>query len=557
MPIDPAMFPELPPAPIVVQQQAARHGQRPRFYVGDAVRGWQSVGWDAYAKAMAEIALGMDSWLQPGERAAIAAPNSVAWASAAVGIQAIGGVMVPIYPASTAEQMAYVLRHATARVLFVAGPELLEHTGQIWAELPDVRAVVVMDDVPLPAALREDSRVHRLAELQARGAASLREDPDALAPHLARLRGDGPALMLYTSGSTGRPKGVPLTHDNLGTNAADWLRCNAPLLREGAIDLQWLPMSHIFGFGEICSGNVLGWVSYLSSPRRVLEDMPTVAPHVLMSVPAYWDKIAKATLARAEGVEGQAARTQAFAEVTGGRLEFCLSGGAGLDIGVKELALACGCLILEGYGLTECAPTLTLNRPDNFRFDSVGQALPSVTLRLAADDEIQAKGPNVFAGYHDDPDATAAAFTDDGWFRTGDLGQIDEDGFVRIIGRKKEILVTTGGKNVAPGNIEARFAAEPLVAQAVVYGDGKKYLVAGLWLDSAVAGTMTPEQIAEQLDAAVQRVNRGLARFEQIKRYAPIPKALTVADGMLTPTLKLRRNVIYAEFRDTFEALYR
>jgi long-chain acyl-CoA synthetase len=279
-----------------------------------------------------------------------------------------------------------------------------------------------------------------------------------------------------------------------------------------------------------------------------------------MSVPAYWEKLAAEPLG---APDDDAART-ALQRATGGRLRFCLSGGAGLAQPVKELFDRCGMLIIEGYGLTECAPTLTLNRPLEHRFDSVGKPLPSVELRLAEDGEILARGPNVFSGYHKDPEATAAAFTGDGWFKTGDIGRWTDDGFLQIIDRKKEILVTAGGKNIAPANIERLFTSDPLVSHVIVYGDGKKYLVAGIWLDAAecdkrLAGV--PEATREaSLLALVQRAvdaaNAKLARFEQIKRFRIMEQPLTVEDGLLTSTLKMRRKRIYAALQSSFEELY-
>ena len=216
---------------------------------------------------------------------------------------------------------------------------------------------------------------------------------------------------------------------------------------------------------------------------------------------------------------------------------------------MKEAFLAAGMLIIEGYGLTETSPTLTLNKPDDYRFDSVGKPLPTVDLRIAGDGEILARGPNVFGGYHKDPEATRAAFTDDGWFRTGDLGRWTDDGFLQIVGRKKEILVTAGGKNVPPANIEQRFAGDPLIERVVVYGDGKRYLVAGVWPSGG-------EVSLADLQARVDAVNAGLARHETIKRFAVMHRPLTVESGHLTTTLKLRRSAVYAAFEADFEGLY-
>ena len=272
-----------------------------------------------------------------------------------------------------------------------------------------------------------------------------------IAGHARVARGldiDQPAQMLYTSGTSGNPKGVPLTYRNVGVNGRDWLVCNAPLIEEGDRDLLWLPMSHIFGFGELCLGNLLGWETYMATPADVLDLLPGVAPQVFMSVPAYWEKIARAIGAGGDPHE-------ALTRVTGGRLRFCLSGGAGLKVEIKQTLHQHGLLIIEGYGLTETSPTLTLNRPDAFRFDTVGKVLPSVELKLADDGEILARGENVFSGYYKDPNATAAAFTEDGWFCTGDVGRWTADGFLQIVDRKKDILVNSGGKNIPPANIEA------------------------------------------------------------------------------------------------------
>src|SRR5262249_55353873 len=233
------------------------------------------------------------------------------------------------------------------------------------------------------------------------GAATDLEDPAHFDRTMNAVSLDQPGLMLYTGGTSGTPKGVALTHRNVAVNGLDWLRCNAPLLDEGAVDLLWLPMSHIFGFGEACLGNTLGFTSYMCDPASVVDKLVEVRPSVFMSVPSVWEKLAN-----------RADTREKLLEITGGRLKFCLSGGAGLSTALKELFHAAGMLIIEGYGLTETSPTLTLNRPDAFRFDSVGKPLPSVDLRLADDGEILARGDNVFRGYHKDAAATREAFTD-------------------------------------------------------------------------------------------------------------------------------------------------
>ena len=522
---------EILPAPRAVFDKLPTHRHRVRFQVrsGD---GWTPVTWGEFARGIRGVARWLvEHDLDPGDRVAIYAPNSVAWACAALGAQTAGAVFVPIYPASTAEQVAYILEHAEIRFVFVAGAEQVARLERARALLPRPPEAVALDAATWQASAERDAAAPTLVDAR-----------------LGALDLDQPAQLLYTSGTSGNPKGVPLTTRNVGRNGADWLACNAPLLEEGDRDLLWLPMSHIFGFGELCLGNLLGWETYLASPADVLDLLPGVAPQVFMSVPAYWEKIARAITAYGAGRD----RADALRRVTGGRLRFCLSGGAGLKVEIKQLLHAHGVLVIEGYGLTETSPTLTLNRPDAFRFDTVGRPLPSVELRLDTDGEILARGDNVFAGYYKDPDATAAAFTEDGWFRTGDIGRWTDDGFLQIVDRKKDILVTAGGKNIPPANIEARFADDPVIERVVVYGDARPYLVAAVWTRADVPADDRDRLIGERLAA----VNAELARHETIKRHFVADAPLSVDDGTLTSSLKLRRKAVYDRLRARFEALY-
>ena len=454
-------------------------------------------------------------------------------------------------------------------MVFVDTPALLGRLFEVWSELPKVERVVLLDEAIDPArvlaALRGKgatvptdeavaAKVVGWSEARAAGAALHKSHPLRFDAMLDAIELDAPSVMLYTSGTTGNPKGVPLSHRNVGVNGRDWLLLNGPLIDDGAVDALWLPMSHIFGFGEMCLGNTLGFTTYLVDPAAVLAKLPEIRPSVFMSVPAYWEKIAQAVAGEAD----VALRHRRLAAVTGGRLRFCLSGGAGLKLEVKQLLHDCGLLVIEGYGLTECSPTLTLNRADAFRFDTVGKVLPSVTLRLAEDGEILAKGESVFRGYHKDEAATREAFDEEGWFKTGDVGRFTEDGFLQIVDRKKDILVTSAGKNVPPANIELRFADDPIIAHVVVYGDGKKYLVAGVWLDPAqvAAAAAQGEDVHARVQRRVDAVNAQLASYETVKRWAVMSPALTVDAGWLTPSLKVRRKKVYEAFRGAFEALY-
>ncbi len=515
---------EIRSAPRAVFDRLPTHRHRARFHVRRD-NAWHPVTWGDFARQIRGVARWLvEREVEVGDRVAIFASNSVAWGAAALGIQTAGAVFVPIYPASTTDQVAYILNHAEIRIAFASGKDQLARLEAVRATRP--LEIVRLDEPELAAAADRDAAAPTLVDAR-----------------LGALELDAPAQMLYTSGTSGNPKGVPLTHRNVGVNGADWLRCNAPLVDEGQRDLLWLPMSHIFGWGELCAGNLLGWETYLASPTDVLDLLPQVAPDVLFSVPAYWEKLARAMHAGGDPSE-------ALARATGGRLRFCLSGGAGLKVEIKQQLHAAGVLVIEGYGLTETSPTLTLNRSDAFRFDSVGKVLPSVELRLASDGEIETRGPHVFAGYFKDPEATAAAFTPDGWFKTGDVGRWTPDGFLQIIDRKKDILVTAGGKNIPPANIEARFVDDPVIERVVVYGDARPYLVAAVWVRPDAA----PDR--DSVAASVERINGELARHETIKRFFVCGDPLTVEGGTLTSSLKLRRKAVYERLRDRFEALY-
>ena len=482
---------------------------------------WRPVTWGAFGALIRSVALGLRcQGFEAGDCAAVYGQNSVEWAAIALGVQAVGGVLVPVYPSVTRDGLRDVLQRSEAPFVFANGENAL---ATAIDAIEGLRCKAIGWDTP------DDG----LALLVEAGAAAHRATPALFDALLKRIDIHQPGLMLFTSGTSGPPKGVPLSHYAVGVNARDWLTCFAPAVTEGEVDLLWLPMSHIFGFGELCLGNTLGWTTWLSTPATVMADLPKVRPHVLMSVPSIWEKLDHAPDLDA---------------ATGGRLRFCLSGGAGLKIAVKERLHGQGLTVYEGYGLTEASPTLTLNRPGAVRFDTVGRALPSLELKLAADGEILARGPSVFEGYHADPEATAAAFTEDGWLKTGDIGRFTFDGFLQIIDRKKDILVTRGGKNIAPANIERAFADDPAIAHLVVYGDGHKYLVAGVWpADGADEAT---------IQASVEAANAGLMRVETIKKFKMFDEPLTIEGGLLTPTQKVKRKAVYARFGAALETLY-
>ena len=569
-------------APQVIFNALPERATRVRFLVPaeDGPGDWRAITWGAWAREIAEIGMYLHGvGVKSGQRCAVLGYNCVEWMSAALGIQSLGGVMVPIYPSSTAEQIGYMLDHSDTRVLFVDSVKLLARVLEAWGTIEGelVRIVALNDELdpadalarlraegkPTPPVADVSERFIRWSRARRIGAAMRQEDPDRIHQLVEAVSLDQPGVMLYTSGTTGLPKGVPLTHENVGANGRDWLQCNAPLLETGYVDMLWLPLSHVFGYGEVSLGNILGWVTYWVDPPQALTKLPEIRPDVFMSVPRLFEKLAMASM-EASGTKAQRERLD---ELTGGNLKFCLSGGAGLKVEVKEYLYSHDMLVIEGYGLTEASPTLTLNRPNDFRFDSVGKPIPSVELKLAEDGEILAKGPNIFGGYHKNPGATEETFTEDGWLKTGDIGRWTDDGFLQIIDRKKEILVTAQGKNVPPANIEVRYQDDPYIAHVVAYGDGKPYLTAGVWLDPEatrlyleeheVTGEESRREALEKLvRERVERANQGLARFETVKKFHIMDEPLTVEGGMLTPTLKIKRRKVYERFADQFEEMY-
>jgi long-chain acyl-CoA synthetase len=573
-------------APKVVFDSLDERGSRVRFMLPTADGDWRGMTWNAFADQIRRCGLFlMDAGIEAEDHAMIFAPNSVEWASAALAIQGAGGVMVPVYPSSTSEQAAYVARHSEARFVFVDAAESLTRVFESWAAYEGVDKIVLLGaSDPLDAeeifdSLRTEEELNRnggelpawedvrerlvtWSEVMEVGRALEEAKPGAFEACMNAVSMEQPGLMLYTSGTTGRPKGVPLTHKNVVSNGRDWIEVLGEMIPENAVDLWWLPLSHVFGFGEVCLGNILGFTTYMSDPYSVLERLPEVKPHVFMSIPRYWEKLAVAAMDE----DLPEKQRQKLAKITGGNLEFCLSGGAGLKREIKEFFKEQGLLIIEGYGLTEASPTVTMNRPDDFRFDSVGKPFPSVDVELADDGEILVKGPNVFGGYYRNDEATADVFTDDGWLKTGDLGRFTDDGFLQIVGRKKEILVTAGGKNISPAHIEGQFDDDPFIEHVVVYGDGKKYLTAGVWpngeaisawlADKDVADDRREEAIQQLLDERVEVANDELPRYETIKNFAIIDTPLTIENGFLTSTMKVRRNKVYEAFADELEALY-
>jgi long-chain acyl-CoA synthetase len=581
---------------------AAGHAAPP--YRRETPTGWEPVTWAEADTAVSELAHGLlDLGIGRGDRVAILCSTRVEWSLLDFALAAIGATTIPIYPTSSAREVAYVLSHARVVAAIAETPAHLASVEAHRDELPALAHVV---------------RVDELDALRSRGRDHAARNPHAVAAASATVSEDDLYTVIYTSGTTGPPKGCAITHRNYYamTSTIDDLEV---VLMPGDEMLLYLPLAHTFGRLMHLAGPYVGFtLSFCADPARLLDAVAAVRPTVLPSVPRLFEKVhagvneklAAATgLQRAIGQWGLKVGLRAGAlrlageplppalalqhriadrlvhakvrDRLGGRLRICLSGGAPLSPEVGTFLHAFGITILEGYGLTEGTAACSVNLPSAYRFGTVGKALPGFDMRLDEDGELLVRSDTVFAGYLDDPESTAAALTEDGWLRTGDVATIDADGFITITDRKKDIIVTAGGKNVAPQNVENELKAQPLFSQAIVIGDRRPYLVALLTLDEAVAakaaaaadgGVRTggtapapapaPADLAGSpavralAEAAVARVNEGLARHEQVKRFALLPRDFTQEGGELTPTLKVRRRHCQELYAAEIDALY-
>jgi len=566
----------IPTAAEIALNQGLSHPDKVRFFLPEN-GGWRPVYWRTYLSDIAALSIFLrERGVQADVKGAVYANTCYEWACAGMAIQGSGGALVPIYPSNTADQVSYVLDHSDSQVCFLQSA-YLKNLAAILPNLKLLKTVILMDvsqeqkeKYLSDAGLVEEDGVEFFTFEYIHSKIS-RGDSDPIEAYrslVSQICQDQIGQILYTSGTTGNPKGVELSHRNVGINGDDWLSVLGEMIPETRVDLLWLPLSHIFGWGEIGLGNSLLFETYLSDPKSVLSQMPKIRPTVFMSVPAYWEKL---YIQAGENAANREERIENLKKLVGGRLAFCLSGGAGLKQEVKEFYLEAGMLLIEGYGLTECSPTLTMNSRDAFDFATVGRPFPSVEVKLAPDGEILAKGPNVFHGYYKNPQASAEAFDRDGWFMTGDLGEFTSDGFLKIVGRKKDILVTAGGKNISPQLIEQRFADSPIIEHIVLYGNEKKYLTALVSLrreavlefaknsgleDLSFENLADSRQVQDLVQGEIDQVNGRVASYESIKKFWILPHSLSVESGQLTPSLKIRRMAIHKEFKEEYENLY-
>lgn len=571
--------------PYQFQQWGRKHPDEPAYAVKKYGQ-WITVPWGRYTADVRDVALAlMALGLSPGDRVGILGSSRPEWAMFDLAAMSVGGVPVGIYPSSAGKQVQYILDHARIKILLIEGEAE-------WAKIQDsldvysrLEHVVLMQEAPEV----DDPLVMTWFGFLAMGKAASATDFE---DRLHRLTPPQLGALVYTSGTTGPPKGVMLTHANLATAALIAGEMIPPGLTR-PVHLSYLPLAHVAERGlSILGPAAYGYtVYYAESMPQVPANLKEVRPHLFLGMPRVWEKMHAALLARMDEAEGFRARLLEWATRVGrevnalrcqakrplphlylqylvahqlvfakikkaiglDRARLCLSGAAPLDPHLLTFFAGIDILIREAYGQSEnCGPT-TWNGYSGAKFGTVGRPFQGIELRLAPDGEILVRGPNVFWGYYKDPDATEAVLVD-GWLHSGDLGTIDAEGFLTITGRKKEILITGGGKNIAPANLESALRTHPLVQDAVVIGDRQKYLVALL--------TLTPEappptlDLQETLQRHIDAVNADVAPVEQIKKFHLLPRPFSIETGELTPTLKLKRQVITARYAAEIAQLY-
>jgi long-chain acyl-CoA synthetase len=548
--------------PEIHRLQADRLGPRPavRFKRHGL---YHDVSWQEYRSAAVACAAALiEVGIMPGDRVGLVAENRLEWLIADMGILTAGAVTVSPHAPLTARQIHYQLADAGTRWLFVSTREQADKIRQVRAELPELRGVVAFDR----AAVGSDV---------ASWAGFLQRGRQAVVPlNLELLRReralglDDLATIMYTSGTTGNPKGVMLTQGNLVSNAC---ACNEASPREAdAVLLCWLPFSHIYArtvdhYLTLVAGPTL---CLAESAETIVDDLAEVKPTHMSSVPRFYEKV----LSAVGSPEPEKVRRRLH-DLFGPRIDWLGSGGAPLPPAIAEAYRAAGLLVLQGYGLTESSPVISFNRKGHFKLDTVGQLLPGVEVAIAPDGEVLTRGPHVMKGYWNDSENTAEAIRD-GWLYTGDLGKLDAEGFLSITGRKKELLVMSSGKKVVPPYLEGLLVADDCIDQAVIYGEGRNFLTALIvpnWgnvrralrdedhpVDGQPEETLTQDPavlalLRRRMDAALADV----CGWEQVKKFIVLPRPFTVAADELTVSLKLRRSVVFAKYRQELEALYR
>jgi len=531
---------------------------------------WKSLNWIEMWDRVRELALGLKALgIEPGDRVAILAGTRYEWTLADLAILSLGAVTVPIYPSSTAEQVAYILGNSEAKAVFLEDGDQLEKVARNRRGLKSLESLIVISGKTPGHALS-------LEDVVAKG---LGQSESSWERGISSIGPEHVATIVYTSGTTGAPKGAVLTHGNFLKEGVTFLELFP--LKEGHVALIFLPLAHIFArviqFWQLAAGYTQ---AYARSLESVPEDLAAIRPHFFASVPRIFEKIQEkiqaaaksaSTAQRAVGQMAPFLVSRKIRKIFGGRLLFAISGGAPLQAELAAFFAGHGVKILEGYGLTETTAGIFINTPRSIRLGTVGKVVSGMKARIARDGEIQLKGAMVFQGYYRDPVATRKAFTRDGWFKTGDIGEIDKDGFLKITDRKKDLIITAAGKNIAPQNIEGLLKTVPYISHVMVHGDQRKYLTALVTLNRDVVSAWMARQkfklngyrslgehpeVKHLIRHAIEEKNRKLASYETIKRFKILDSDFSPEGGELTPTLKLKRKFVSQKYKDVLDQLY-
>jgi long-chain acyl-CoA synthetase len=574
---------------------AARYGDASavRYKDGD---GWASRSFTEVAEIVRPLAFGLvELGVGKGDRVSILGNTRPEWTYFDYAALSVGATVVPIYQTNSPEECRYVLDNSDSKVVIVEDDEQLQKVRDVRDRLPQLEHVVLMTGSADDAISMED--------LAAKGAGGNDADWETL---YSAVSSEDICTFIYTSGTTGPPKGCIISHGNY-RSMLDMVN-ETSVIEEGDLTYLYLPLAHSFAlliqFGSFDLGTTIAY--WERDPLKILPNLAELHPSYFPSVPRIFEKIYTAANSGMEKEGGLKkaifdwsirvggkvraleredrspgfllSREYAFADkkvlskirgLFGGNIRLAVSGAAPINPEILRFFDAAGVLVLEGWGMTETSTAATISKPEDFKVGTIGKPFPGCEVRIADDGEILVKGPNVFQGYHKNPEATAETIVD-GWLHTGDIGEIDSEGFIKITGRKKDIIITAGGKNITPANLEAEIKQQPLVSQCVVVGDRRPYLVALVTLDpeEAVAYAKEhdlpedPEALSENADvktaieAHVEKINQNFARVEQVKKIAILPQDLSQESGELTPTLKVKRAVVASKHEDAIDQLY-
>lgn len=570
---------------------------------------WKAYSSDTFRTRSEEAALGfLDLGLERGDRVAFLLESDVYFCIADLGCLIAGLIDVPIYVTHKADQMSYVINHSEARVLVVSDRQRLAEAREALGGSSGIETVVVAELEGDPPEMPQGVELLTLDELCTRGRKRLQDNPDAVEELLDRIDPDDLATLIYTSGTTGEPKGVMLTHENISSNAMTSIDNFTGFAYgpEGERVISFLPLTHIFArmlhYGFLAHGVSV----FFTTPDDLAADLGKVRPTVFATVPRVLEKVYGKIQQRTEDAEGlqhligswalglaqqfdleeessAAYKLQAaladllvfkkWRQALGGDVKYVVSGGAALSKDLTNIFAAAGVNIIQGYGLTETSPVISFNRPDRNRPGTVGEPLPGVEVAIAEDGEILTRGPHVMKGYYKAPDKTDEVLEDDGWFHTGDVGEFDDDGFLRITDRKKDLFKLSTGKYVVPSPLEGRLTAHNIVEQAVVVGSGHKFCAAlifpneealrawaggrdGLDADQPLRDLVNEKAVQDHFQGLVDEANEGMDHWTTIKRFSLIPEEISIDSGLLTPTLKVKRSKVHQRYDEEIDALY-